>query len=246
MKPTAATARARARPFADRLDERAAEDGLRKGERTRRRVEAATARLLEDHGYHELRMGDIAETAAISHGAVYRYFANKKEVSLKVLGDFARHSHDQLLASGGEGSVYDRIRASTLFYVENFALNVGLGRCIRQLSDEMAEFRELWIGANADWYRVVAASLAREGARTKEAEKVALDVAHACGAMVDEMVHDVFVRRDPALAHYRREPKALGELLALLWYRAAYASNPESSAARRQPAFGLEGQTETS
>jgi hypothetical protein len=97
---------------------------------------------------------------------------------------------------------------------------------MRQLCDEIPEFDELQMKNNARWYRMVAAGLARRAGTTERAAEEAFGVAAALGGMVDEILHNVFVREDPALAHFRRAPAKLATTLSILWYRAAYAENP--------------------
>jgi len=50
----------------------------KKGARTREGIIIATAQMLEEHGYHEMRVIDITECAGISEGTFYVYFTDKK------------------------------------------------------------------------------------------------------------------------------------------------------------------------
>lgn len=50
-----------------------------RGERTRTRLLEAGAAVLADRGYHDARVDDIVDHAAVSHGTFYRYFDNKDE-----------------------------------------------------------------------------------------------------------------------------------------------------------------------
>ena len=202
--------------------------GLSKGERTRLRIKAAASRILAKKGYHDLRMADIAAEAGVSHGAVYRYFGNKREVTFEVLRGLGEQALVLLLPSGGSGSAYQRIHSSTKHSVDHFRANIGLMRCLRQLCDEYAEFDELAMRNNARWYRLVASGLARHGGTSEGAKKEAFGVASALGGMVDEMLHNVFVREDPTLSQSRRAPGKLATMLSILWYRAAYGENPPS------------------
>lgn len=202
--------------------------GLSKGDRTRLRIVAAASRILAKKGYHDLRMADVAAEAGVSHGAVYRYFGNKREVTFEVMRGHGEWTLSLLLPSGGSGSAYQRIHSSTRHSVDHFRANIGLMRCLRQLGDEYSEFDELAMRNNASWYRMVASGLARRGGTTERAEKEAFGVASALGGMVDEMLHNVFVRKDPTLSRFRRAPGKLATMLSILWYRAAYAENPPS------------------
>jgi AcrR family transcriptional regulator len=48
-----------------------------RGEKTRRKLLDAGAKVLPSHGYQAARVDDIAEVAGVSHGSFYRYFQNK-------------------------------------------------------------------------------------------------------------------------------------------------------------------------
>ena len=50
-----------------------------KGERTRARLTAATAALLQKQGYHATGLAEIVATAGAPRGSVYFYFPGGKE-----------------------------------------------------------------------------------------------------------------------------------------------------------------------
>ena len=208
--------------------EAAREDGLTKGERTRRRIKAAAARILETKGYHALQMADIARTAGLSHGAVYKYFQNKRHVTLEVLSECVEWSIGLMLPDKLESNAYERIYQATLKQVNLFVANMGLTRCIRQLGDELPEFNELVLRTNAEWCEMVARGFVKRWKPGRATIELACDVAHVLGAMVDEVMYDIFVRRNPRLAHYGNDPERLARMLSILWYRAAYGENPVS------------------
>jgi TetR/AcrR family transcriptional regulator, fatty acid metabolism regulator protein len=46
----------------------------------RRQILAAAVKVFAEKGFHEARVGDIAEEAGIAYGLVYHYFASKEEL----------------------------------------------------------------------------------------------------------------------------------------------------------------------
>jgi AcrR family transcriptional regulator len=56
-----------------------ARDVRPRGEKTRRKLLDAGAKVLPSHGYQAARVDDIADVAGVSHGSFYRYFQNKDE-----------------------------------------------------------------------------------------------------------------------------------------------------------------------
>jgi len=202
--------------------------GLTKGQRTRLKITAAASRILAENGYHHLRMADITNEAGVSHGAIYRYFENKRSVAFEVLSGYSKWALEFMPPSGDSDSPYRKIYSSMSHFIDLFRSNIGLMRCSRQLCDEYPEFDELQMKNNAAWYRRVAAAISRQAATTERARAEAFGVAYALGGMVDEMLHNVFVREDPALTHFRRAPAKLVTVLSILWYRAAFAENPRA------------------
>ena len=55
-------------------------DGSIASEDKRTRILDAAIRVFAQHGYHEARVGDIAEDAGVAHGLLYHYFASKDDV----------------------------------------------------------------------------------------------------------------------------------------------------------------------
>jgi AcrR family transcriptional regulator len=64
-------------PHAPRVSR--ARDTRPRGEKTRRKLLDAGAKVLPSHGYQASRVDDIADVAGVSHGSFYRYFQNKDE-----------------------------------------------------------------------------------------------------------------------------------------------------------------------
>ena len=219
--------------FAEYLDQQAAGMST-KGERTRCRFKAAAARILGDKGYHSMQMSDICSEMGLSQGAIYKYFANKKEIAIEVMSEFIDRIGVLLLAVQPEGDDYSRTYQVNLQYVKIFAENVGLMRCIRQLSDEIEEFTHLWHSRNAQWWELIAKSLARRSGNPPGGPEAMMLVARSLAGMVEEFLHDVYVRGNPDLAELADSPEKLAETISILWYRQAFAANPPSDRLRRK------------
>ena len=57
----------------------------RKGEQTRRRIVAAAADLMYEHGVTEATLEDVRAAAGVSGSQIYHYFSNKQELVLAVI-----------------------------------------------------------------------------------------------------------------------------------------------------------------
>lgn len=214
--------------FSAALSAAATGAGLRKTERTRLRLLAATAARLEAGEEHAaLRVCDIAGAAGVAHGTFYRYFVDRRAVVEALVEDFTLFLRDRLgQVRDGEPGSRPRVRSATLAYVRLFRANTGLMRCLMDLGPESAGFRERFHALNRIWNGRVATSIAARRSMMPGASPVApaamLPTAYALGGMIDEFLNQAYLRRDPALAGLAADENAVGDLLTELWCRGAY------------------------
>jgi len=215
-------------PFSEFLENRAQDSSLPKRHRTRNRFKAGAARILETGGYHGLQLSSVCKEVGLSQGSIYNYFDDKKELALEVMTEFADRMFAILLNVNPTGDTFSRIYQVNLAYVRFVEKNVGLVRCLSQLCDEMREFTDLWHRQNYGWCLLVARNLQnRTGSQNWGA---ALALARALGSMVDEVLHEVYIRQSNDFSEVGGSPEALAETLSIFWYRMAFASNPKSEA----------------
>jgi TetR/AcrR family transcriptional repressor of nem operon len=224
--------------FSDSLDHAVrAGARLRKGERTRLRLKWAAAVVLERNGYLNMRVADICKLAKVSSATLYLYYKNTSEITLEILGEFLQAAGRLAGGKGPHGDAFEAILHATQEMVEFFAANAGLMRCLIQISDEVPEFAELWRTSSDAWYRRIAQSVARRTRAGAHNDDVVLFAVYAVGGMVDQLLRDLFVLRNPALEELRARlaptSRELSELLSILWYRALYGANPSSASIER-------------
>ena len=201
---------------------------LRKTERTRLRLLAATAVRLEAGEEHtDLRVSDIATAAAVAHGTFYRYFIDRNAAVEALVGEFTAFLGERLsLVREGPPASPERVRAATLAYVRLFRANIGLMRCLMNSGPEGAGFRERFHALNRLWNGRVAAAIAARRSLVPGAEPVEgdamLPTAYALGGMVDEFLNQLYLRRDTALTGLGTDEDAVVNLLTDLWCRGAY------------------------
>ena len=205
-------------PFAELLEARARAPGLRKGERTRLRLLAATAALLQDEFVHTLRIGDICHSAGVSPGTFYLYFDDKMEVTVAMLTGFAQHVFDHLDSTARTAAdLQDSIHATTLAYVREFAMNRGLFRALMQMTEASARIESVYQKLNHRWNMRTARAIARRRGCAEGPSEADILRAFALGGMVDEFLANVYVRRDPVLVERLQSPEEVARLLAGLW-----------------------------
>lgn len=202
----------------------------RKGERTRRRLELAAAKVLERNGFHGLRVGDITKAARASDGAFYIYFKDKKEITLSVLEDFLTSTPLGTVRAGKHDTPFEGIRGANLLWLRHVRANAGLMRCVFQVSDEDTEFSRLVHATNRTWYERVARSVVRNHPQEGVDPEAALFAAWTLGGMTDELLRRIVVYPDPNLVGFlgqtADDDEALADALAVIWYRVLYPDRP--------------------
>lgn len=167
-----------------------------RGRRTRSRLLAAARQVFEDDGFLEARIVDIAETAGVSYGTFYTYFATKEEIFLEV----ARTVQQEVspLAPGEvaqeELDLYTRLEHANRRYLEGYARNARMLAVIEQV----ATFNEELLQSRRD-ARVAFVDRSTRSIRRWQAEGLADPVldpyyaASALGSMVDRFAYVWFV-----------------------------------------------------
>jgi AcrR family transcriptional regulator len=226
VKPTGKSQR-ESLSFADRLVALADDPTQRKGERTRGRLKAAAARLLESGGYRDMRVTDINENADVSNALFYVYFPNKEKITQEVMTEFLDVLFAHPPRDSAPATIEEAIYRANLDYVQRFAANPGLMRCLLQFGDEIAEFEKLWRERNGRWIERAVKRLAREpDLKVKSVAEIWTATA-ALGMMMDGILRLIYVEREPKTREHARtiapDEYRLALFLTRLWIRALFA-----------------------
>jgi len=204
-----------------------------KGERTKDALKLGAIRVLDDVGYHAMRVADLCEVAQVGSATFYLYFENKADITLQVLSEYLERSVELLPARYDGMTAFDSIRAANQLWMEVGRVNAGLLRCVLQLGDEEPGFRELVHRSNRAWYERIALSITRRFPQGVVSEDAALLAAYCLGAMMDEMARKLIIYPDPELetlaARTVPTDAAIAEFFAVLWHRALYGGAPVSA-----------------
>jgi len=213
--------------FAERLSTAAEEPAKRKGQRTRALLKAAAAQLLERGGYRALRVTDINERAGVSNALFYVYFPNKEKITEEVMTEFLDVLFSHPPRDTAPNTVEESIYRANLDYVQRFAANPGLMRCLLQFGDEFAEFEKLWRERNGRWIERSVKRLSREADLAVKSVAEIWTATAALGMMMDGILRLIYVEREPKTRDHARsvapdEPR-LALFLTRLWVRALFA-----------------------
>lgn len=194
--------------------------------RTKLRLMAAVAWVLESEGVHGLRVASCAGRAGVAHGTFYRYWPDGRSAAQEVMADFMAAIRRRRPSLPHGLGLYPRIVAANRYYVEVYARNRGLMRCLQQLSDAEPAFARIAQDANLSLARRVARAWIRaqpSAAAMAEAER--LTRALACIAMVEGVLRDTLLRSAPEpLAPLSRAE--LADLVSGCWYRMLLGAEP--------------------
>lgn len=197
-----------------------------KGQRTREALRRATKVVLERLGYHAMKVADVAAEAEVAVGLFYHYFPDLKTAACDVLAEFMREIDGMAYNLPPAADAFDAIYRPTLVWTQAYAANPGLMRCLGQIAAEVPEFREIWLRGSQLWTHRVARRLVRQFGQEALPDSLYLSVAYTLGSLVEGLLQEIYVRRNPELCDLLTAPEQVAELLSVIWYRAVYLRNP--------------------
>ena len=199
----------------------------RSGQKSRLRLFAAAARLLESTGYRDLNVEDISTEAELAKGTFYVYFDSKEQFLRELLEQYVSFEGQTFPAPAGAETTFAAVRRFVGWYVQTFESNVGLLRCMVQLSSVDEAAHALWQARNTTVVERAFADLVRRMGRVP-AEPALLRLAvRTAGGMLDQSLFTRYgLQASPGAELHRVDYDTLVELLSLLIHRAIYAADP--------------------
>ena len=200
-----------------------------RGEKARAKLKRAALVVLERDGYHRMRIADVTGEAGVAQGLFYHYFPDLKSLTVEVLTDFARASHDpERVEQGVEpGDWYGRIYAHNLVVVRSYARRPGVMRYLLQLADEDPAFGALL----RDNYRSQLMWLVEQMPRlfpdVRFGAHQALMVVYALAGIGEGLLREYFINQSQTLRAAALDTEAFAELLTTMFYRAMFLEHPD-------------------
>ncbi|CAN7147133.1 TetR/AcrR family transcriptional regulator [Bosea sp. LjRoot237] len=203
------------------LETAASEPGLRKGERTRRRIIWASAVALEQTPFALLSMDRIAEIASVSRAALYQYVASKEEAARLVL--LALQDLTLTMPSGGASarSPLEAIVATNRYYIDYFEKNAVFMERVRELRETLPGLMAEKQRVNRRWAERVLAHAVRHRPSPLDPARLKLRV-FAMECMVDDVLREIFVIRNPDIIEAAADREMLIQELSAIWFKALY------------------------
>ena len=202
----------------------------RSGERTRLKLLAAGARLLDNIGYRDLNVVEISKEAGSAKGTFFIYLKTKDEFLQELARRFITFERQTLPVLSSRASRFGNSLTFVTWYESSFLRNAGVLRCIIQMAEVDETVRSLWHERNATVAaHVVDATLQALDGPVDEA--MLLLTIRTAGGLLDQ---SLFARTRVGADTGQRQdhdPMFLCRLHAVLVYRALYGENPPAAEA---------------
>ncbi len=197
----------------------------RSGEKTRLRLMAEGAVLLETAGFRELNVEDVCKAADLAKGTFYIHFGSKDVFLEELAARYVAFEGATVPERPPEASRFAQLRLFHSWYEQMFALNVGVVRCLVQMGEVSPAMRTLWHDRNrrlvdrqAEWIAPPPPALDPALARL---------AVRSIGGMIDDSLFERYAVQVGPGRDQPRDPDMLVELHTLLMYRALYGESPD-------------------
>ena len=191
-----------------------------KGQRTVADIKLSAALLMERRSIDDFSLEDVASGAGISRPAIYQYFSSKQVLLLSLLEDFQIFTGSTLQNAKhlpGNANPRDVNRA----YVHFFAANARLMVAIEKIEQSLKGASKMQFAMNERWaHKIAKKMVAVDGTASIESQQSALLRAFALEHMVDGLLSDIYVRKNPALKQFASNPDLVADALSDIWERA--------------------------
>ena len=201
----------------------------RSGEKSRLKLLAAGARLLESSGFRDLLVEDVCREASLAKGTFYIYFESKEGFLLALLGQYVEFERNTYPPASPQRSAYGGVRDWVSWYEGTFAANAGILRCMIEMSAVDAEAERCWHSRNGSIIeRAIEHAVQRLARPPSPREKELLRLAvRAGGSMMDQSLFERYRIQVGTGMKEASDAPLMIDLHALLLYRVLYGEEPD-------------------
>lgn len=204
--------------------------GKRSGPKTRLKLMAATADLLETQLFVDLNVIDICERASVAKGTFYLQFETKEAVLLALLSEYVEFEIRSmpLLVDGADP--FENTRSVVAWYEKTFRVNAGIMRTFVRLSDSDTDVSRIWKRRNEQIVERSMGPYLRNRKLSGKAASMALLAVRTMGGIMDYAMfarHGIHQASDFTSAY---SEDTLIDLHSVLMFRALYNQDPPANA----------------
>lgn len=193
-----------------------------KGQRRRGDIIRAAEELFAECRYQDVTVNDITTRADVSVGSYYRYFENKEDLFVLLLGRIFWRMYNVTRGSWDtEVSYLGNLETVTSRYLHEYWNQRLLLRSAHQLAALSESVRAMWHSMRRDLYAHMLVRLQQDQAASQLPPLDPATTMRALGGMVDEYAHRAFVDEEygPMSA---TDVDAASKVLASIWFRALF------------------------
>jgi AcrR family transcriptional regulator len=199
---------------------------LTKGKRTEQLLKAAALDLLAQHGYHDLKVTDVARHAGLSAGVFYIYFKSKDDLVGVVFDELIETGVQSIFGEPASHDPFEAILQANRRYVSLMYDRGGLTRAMFQILDQLPLAREKWRLSNSRVAHKIAVAMERRSPGMMGSQNARVFTALAAQAMLDSMILNALAFDDPDTQDISGDPERFVQALSILWYRILYGQSP--------------------
>ena len=199
-----------------------------RGAAARANIKRAALNVLEQVGYHKMRIADVTREAGVAQGLFYHYFKDLKSLTIEVLTDFANPATDveTIEKDVPRGDWYARIYAHNHLVVSSYANRPGVMRCLLQMADEDPEFSDLLRTAYREQLMWLVKLMPRMFPKVRFKRGQALMVVYSLAGIGEGLLREYFVNNSATLQASKLQVDDITELLTTMFYRALFLEHP--------------------
>jgi AcrR family transcriptional regulator len=199
-----------------------------RGAKARAKLKRAALVVLEQKGFHHMRIADVTAEAGVAQGLFYHYFKDLKSLTIEVLSDFTARAGDveQIEKDVPRGDWYGRIYAHNHLVVSSYARRPGVMRCLLQMADEDEEFSAMLRNAFREQLLWLVDLMPKMFPDVEFHKHQALMIAYSLAGTSDTLLREYFIDRSNTLRTADLSVEEITELITTMFYRALFLENP--------------------
>lgn len=188
-----------------------------RGDRTRRQIKAAIAKLLSKQDVAEITLADICKATRLTTGAVYFHFAGKDEAVEEMVIDEVEGIYAALLTGPPDPDFETCVRRLIAACARYELANGRRSRAIQQVINARPRAYAAWLAARAPVIERLTSLIAEarwaHGLETGSAGFLGLFILNS----IEDLGMDVFQWKNPTLQPYAASPDEWVDRQARLW-----------------------------
>lgn len=199
---------------------------IRRGDRTKTRLFWAGSKVLLELGYRDLNVEDVCAKASVAKGTFYIYFKSKEAFLTELATQYIAFELKTAPSFRSDLRPFSAVFQWIEWYEQIFAANVGILRCLVQMSATSPEALALWHHRNdliVNQILVIFNDLFDLSAVEPSLFRVTV---RAAGGIIDQSLFER-LRVQPGPGREETATNLLLEVHALLFYRGITGRSPE-------------------